>query len=79
MKQRPDGDIEIDEKFWEEDFHIPTCSKCNGVLKPDVRQFCHYHCQLSHCHCHCQCQCQYQYHKILKVLMCVCFEGGIFW
>ncbi|GKB19023.1 NAD-dependent protein deacetylase SRT2 isoform X1 [Tanacetum coccineum] len=36
MKQRPDGDIEIDEKFWEEDFHIPTCSKCNGVLKPDV-------------------------------------------
>ncbi|XP_062148613.1 NAD-dependent protein deacylase SRT2 isoform X1 [Alnus glutinosa] len=36
MKQRPDGDIEIDEKFWEEDFHIPTCEKCNGVLKPDV-------------------------------------------
>ena len=39
MKQRPDGDIEIDEKFWEEDFHIPTCQKCNGVLKPDVRFF----------------------------------------
>lgn len=39
MKQRPDGDIEIDEKFWEEDFHLPTCSKCNGVLKPDVRHF----------------------------------------
>lgn len=36
MKQRPDGDIEIDEKFWEEDFRIPTCQKCNGVLKPDV-------------------------------------------
>ncbi|KAJ8765324.1 hypothetical protein K2173_012021 [Erythroxylum novogranatense] len=36
MKQRPDGDIEIDEKFWEEDFCIPTCPKCNGVLKPDV-------------------------------------------
>lgn len=36
MKQRPDGDIEIDEKFWEEDFHIPTCQKCNGVIKPDV-------------------------------------------
>ncbi|KAG2711506.1 hypothetical protein I3760_04G079700 [Carya illinoinensis] len=36
MKQRPDGDIEIDEKFWEEDFHIPTCEKCNGVLKPGV-------------------------------------------
>ncbi|XP_028770235.1 NAD-dependent protein deacylase SRT2-like isoform X1 [Neltuma alba] len=36
MKQRPDGDIEIDEKFWEEDFIIPSCPKCNGVLKPDV-------------------------------------------
>ncbi|KAL3721359.1 hypothetical protein ACJRO7_033792 [Eucalyptus globulus] len=36
MKQRPDGDIEIDEKFWEEDFTIPTCQKCSGVLKPDV-------------------------------------------
>lgn len=36
MNQRPDGDIEIDEKFWEEEFHIPTCQKCNGVLKPDV-------------------------------------------
>ncbi|KAK8577859.1 hypothetical protein V6N13_076538 [Hibiscus sabdariffa] len=23
MKQRPDGDIEIDEKFWEEDPHLP--------------------------------------------------------
>ncbi|XP_010546313.1 PREDICTED: NAD-dependent protein deacylase SRT2 isoform X2 [Tarenaya hassleriana] len=36
MKVRPDGDIEIDEKFWEEDFHIPTCQRCDGVLKPDV-------------------------------------------
>ncbi|KAL7255323.1 hypothetical protein ACSBR1_009468 [Camellia fascicularis] len=36
MKQRPDGDIEIDEKFWEEGLQIPTCKKCNGVLKPDV-------------------------------------------
>ncbi|XP_038692777.1 NAD-dependent protein deacylase SRT2 isoform X1 [Tripterygium wilfordii] len=36
MKVRPDGDIEIDEKFWEEEFLIPTCQKCNGVLKPDV-------------------------------------------
>ncbi|KAK9162385.1 hypothetical protein Syun_003287 [Stephania yunnanensis] len=36
MKQRPDGDVEIDEKFWEEEFHIPTCQKCNGMLKPDV-------------------------------------------
>ncbi|KAJ8625438.1 hypothetical protein MRB53_033968 [Persea americana] len=36
MQQRPDGDIEIDEKYWEEDFHIPNCQKCDGVLKPDV-------------------------------------------
>ncbi|KAL8473454.1 hypothetical protein ACS0TY_030330 [Phlomoides rotata] len=36
MKQRPDGDIEIDEKFWEEEFHIPNCQKCDGILKPDV-------------------------------------------
>ncbi|KAL3528219.1 hypothetical protein ACH5RR_012875 [Cinchona calisaya] len=36
MKIRPDGDIEIDEKFWEDAFHIPSCQKCNGVLKPDV-------------------------------------------
>ncbi|XP_026413593.1 NAD-dependent protein deacylase SRT2-like isoform X4 [Papaver somniferum] len=36
MQQRPDGDVEIDEKFWEEDFDIPNCQKCNGILKPDV-------------------------------------------
>ena len=42
MKQRPDGDIEIDEKFWEEDFYIPTCHKCKGVLKPDVRHITFY-------------------------------------
>ncbi|KAL5993117.1 NAD-dependent protein deacetylase srt2 [Asimina triloba] len=36
MQQRPDGDIEIDEKFWEEDFVIPNCQHCNGLLKPDV-------------------------------------------
>lgn len=36
MQQRPDGDIEIDEKYWEEDFFIPNCQQCNGVLKPDV-------------------------------------------
>ncbi|KAK4493275.1 hypothetical protein RD792_017847, partial [Penstemon davidsonii] len=36
VKQRPDGDIEINEKFWEEEFHIPNCEKCNGILKPDV-------------------------------------------
>jgi NAD-dependent deacetylase sirtuin 4 len=37
MQQRPDGDIEIDEKFWEQDFEIPNCHQCGGVLKPDVR------------------------------------------
>lgn len=36
MQQRPDGDIEIDEKFWEEDFDIPNCQQCGGMLKPDV-------------------------------------------
>ncbi|KAI5672182.1 hypothetical protein M9H77_12546 [Catharanthus roseus] len=36
MKIRPDGDIEINEKFWEEEFHIPSCHKCSGILKPDV-------------------------------------------
>ncbi|KAA0062615.1 NAD-dependent protein deacylase SRT2 isoform X2 [Cucumis melo var. makuwa] len=38
MKQRPDGDIEIDEKYWEHDFCIPACQKCNGVFKPDHDQ-----------------------------------------
>ncbi|XP_039117077.1 NAD-dependent protein deacylase SRT2 isoform X2 [Dioscorea cayenensis subsp. rotundata] len=36
MQQRPDGDIEIDEKFWEENFIIPDCEQCGGTLKPDV-------------------------------------------
>ncbi|KAJ0973178.1 hypothetical protein J5N97_021137 [Dioscorea zingiberensis] len=36
MQQRPDGDIEIDEKFWEENFDIPNCQRCGGLLKPDV-------------------------------------------
>jgi NAD-dependent deacetylase sirtuin 4 len=37
MKQRPDGDLEIDERFFrKENFHIPDCKICNGVLKPDV-------------------------------------------
>lgn len=36
MQQRPDGDIEIDEKFWEQDFVIPDCNQCGGMLKPDV-------------------------------------------
>ncbi|XP_052139010.1 NAD-dependent protein deacylase SRT2-like [Oryza glaberrima] len=39
MQQRPDGDIEIDEKFWEQDFDIPSCNQCGGVLKPDVVMF----------------------------------------
>ncbi|KAL6905520.1 hypothetical protein ACP4OV_003121 [Aristida adscensionis] len=39
MQQRPDGDIEIDEKFWEQDFEIPSCNQCGGVLKPDVVMF----------------------------------------
>ncbi|KAF0891862.1 hypothetical protein E2562_011261 [Oryza meyeriana var. granulata] len=39
MQQRPDGDIEIDEKFWEQDFDIPSCNQCDGVLKPDVVMF----------------------------------------
>ncbi|THU51045.1 hypothetical protein C4D60_Mb06t26880 [Musa balbisiana] len=36
MQQRPDADIEIDAKFWEEDFEIPNCQQCGGILKPDV-------------------------------------------
>ncbi|KAF3334176.1 NAD-dependent protein deacetylase SRT2 isoform X2 [Carex littledalei] len=34
--QRPDADVEIDKKFWEEEFDIPDCQDCGGVLKPDV-------------------------------------------
>ncbi|KMZ73553.1 NAD-dependent protein deacetylase SRT2 [Zostera marina] len=36
MKLRPDADVEIDEKFWEDNFDVPCCNKCNGLLKPDV-------------------------------------------
>lgn len=36
MQQRPDADIEIDAKFWEEEFEIPHCEQCGGLLKPDV-------------------------------------------
>ncbi|XP_031473563.1 NAD-dependent protein deacylase SRT2 isoform X2 [Nymphaea colorata] len=36
MIQRPDGDIDVDEKFWEDKFQIPNCQQCNGTLKPDV-------------------------------------------
>eukprot|EP00252_Welwitschia_mirabilis_P004998 TRINITY_DN15383_c0_g1_i1.p1 TRINITY_DN15383_c0_g1~~TRINITY_DN15383_c0_g1_i1.p1 ORF type:complete len:359 (-),score=63.69 TRINITY_DN15383_c0_g1_i1:164-1240(-) len=36
LQVRPDGDIEIDEKFWEEKFYIPSCEGCGGVLKPNV-------------------------------------------
>jgi hypothetical protein len=33
IQQRPHGDVEIDEKFWEQDFEIPSCHQCGGVLK----------------------------------------------
>ncbi|MCO5583910.1 hypothetical protein L7F22_037827 [Adiantum nelumboides] len=39
MQQRPDGDIEIDERFWEGRFQIPTCEICSGMLKPNVVLF----------------------------------------
>ncbi len=32
---RPDGDAELPAELVE-DFHVPTCSACGGVLKPDV-------------------------------------------
>ncbi|KAL4629329.1 hypothetical protein ACB092_05G297700 [Castanea dentata] len=35
MKQRADGDIEIDEKFWEEDFHIPTAKNAMVIFFGD--------------------------------------------
>ncbi|KAK9673179.1 hypothetical protein RND81_12G151200 [Saponaria officinalis] len=36
MKMRPDGDLDIDEKYWEEDLIIPACPECDGVVKPEV-------------------------------------------
>jgi hypothetical protein len=37
MQQRPDGDLEIDDKFLrKENFNVPACQRCSGVLKPDV-------------------------------------------
>uniref|UniRef100_A0A2P2KJU1 NAD-dependent protein deacylase n=1 Tax=Rhizophora mucronata TaxID=61149 RepID=A0A2P2KJU1_RHIMU len=36
MRQKPTPDVKIDEKFWEEDFNVPACPKCDGMLKPDV-------------------------------------------
>jgi NAD-dependent SIR2 family protein deacetylase len=30
---RPDGDVEISDT---QDFHVPCCEECGGVLKPDV-------------------------------------------
>lgn len=36
MQQRPDGDIEINESFWEAEFQVPVCQQCSGVLKPNV-------------------------------------------
>ncbi|KAI5062968.1 hypothetical protein GOP47_0021515 [Adiantum capillus-veneris] len=39
MQQRPDGDLEIGESFWEGRFQIPSCEICSGVLKPNVVLF----------------------------------------
>ena len=36
IRQRPDGDVEIDESFWEGRFNVPDCQQCNGMLKPNV-------------------------------------------
>ncbi|XP_071736272.1 NAD-dependent protein deacylase SRT2-like [Rutidosis leptorrhynchoides] len=36
LKKSPNGDIEIDENFWESKLQIPSCSRCNGILKPKV-------------------------------------------
>ncbi|KAL9226136.1 hypothetical protein vseg_001983 [Gypsophila vaccaria] len=33
---RPDDDLDIDEKYWEEDLVIPAFPECDGVLKPEV-------------------------------------------
>jgi NAD-dependent SIR2 family protein deacetylase len=33
VASRPDGDVELDET---EDFEVPGCATCGGVLKPDV-------------------------------------------
>ncbi|XP_012340533.1 NAD-dependent protein deacylase Sirt4-like, partial [Apis florea] len=32
---RPDGDVELTQEQVEE-FKVPTCEKCNGILKPDI-------------------------------------------
>ncbi len=34
----PDGDAELDERFIER-FHVPTCRRCSGPIKPDVVLF----------------------------------------
>ncbi|KAG0575902.1 hypothetical protein KC19_5G038900 [Ceratodon purpureus] len=37
MRIRPDGDLDIHERFFrKENFYIPDCKKCNGILKPNV-------------------------------------------
>uniref|UniRef100_A0A7N0TX14 Deacetylase sirtuin-type domain-containing protein n=1 Tax=Kalanchoe fedtschenkoi TaxID=63787 RepID=A0A7N0TX14_KALFE len=35
IKRRSGGGLEIDENFWAEEFCVPNCDKCSGVLKPD--------------------------------------------
>ena len=32
---RPDGDIPVSDE-WIEQFQVPECNRCNGILKPDV-------------------------------------------
>jgi hypothetical protein len=40
MRIRPDGDLDIHARFFrKENFYIPDCKKCNGVLKPNVIHF----------------------------------------
>jgi NAD-dependent deacetylase sirtuin 4 len=36
IRLRPDGDVEIDESFWEGRLIVPGCQRCQGMLKPNV-------------------------------------------
>ena len=33
--RRPDGDVELSDKF-QKTFRVPPCPRCGGVLKPNV-------------------------------------------
>ncbi|CAM8881822.1 unnamed protein product [Rhodiola kirilowii] len=35
VKRKPGGGLQIDHNFWAEEFCVPNCEKCSGVLKPD--------------------------------------------